>query len=73
MVQSNHSSYYKLLDASWKQYNRAHKGYSPAYCLVSEDVEDFLDAEQIAFLCAVVVDSAMPAQTMCLVHASNQT
>jgi hypothetical protein len=73
MVKSTYSSYFKLLDASWKQFSNAHPNTDPSYCLVSQDVEDFLDAEQIAFLCPIVVDSEMPAQTMCLVHVANQT
>lgn len=73
MVKQNYSPYFKLLEASWKQFTQAHPNVNTAYCLVSQDVEDFLDAEQIAFLCPIVTDTEMPLQTMCLVHAPVQT
>jgi hypothetical protein len=73
MVKSNHSPYFKLMDASWKQFQKAHPESDPSYCLVSQDVEDFLDAEQIGFLCPIITDSEMPSKTMCLVHAANKT
>ena len=74
MVKNNHSSYFKLMDASWRQFQKAHPEKDPTYCLVSQDMEDFLDAEQIGFLCPVITDSEMPAQTMGLVlDACDQT
>lgn len=69
MVKDNHSQYFLLLDASWKQFLEAHGEVNPSYCMVSQDVEDFLDAEQIAFICTIVTDAEMPEKTMCLVYA----
>lgn len=70
MVKNNYSPYLKLLDEGWKNFQSAHPNSNPAYCLVSEDVENFLDAEQIAFLCPVIIDKEMEPKTMCLVYAT---
>lgn len=70
MVKSNHSQYFILLDAAWKQFSKAHPKENPAYCLISQDVEDFLESEQIGFLCPMIVDEEMSEKTMCLIHAS---
>lgn len=68
MVKSDHSQYFMLLDVSWGRFNEAHPNINPAYCLVSEDVEDFLDGEQIGFMCPVVVDNDLQPKSICLIH-----
>lgn len=70
MVKNNYSSYFKLLDAGWERFNKAHPGVNPTYCLVSEDVENFLESEQIAFLCPIVTDTELKPQSICLVHVA---
>ena len=68
MVKSNHSQYFMLLDVSWKQFNKAHPNINPAYCLVSEDVKDFLESEQISFMCPVIVDDDLSPKSICLIY-----
>lgn len=70
MVKNNYSSYFLLMDESWKQFTKAHGDCNPEYCIVSQDVEDFMDAEQIGFLCPVVTDAEMKPKSMCLVYVA---
>lgn len=48
------SKYYRLLDAAFKRYGKAHGPGLPKFIALSYDFDEFLDAEQIYFECPVI-------------------